>query len=343
MNKKNKRHNKSPAKIANNAVERSSEAGGAIGGTIAGGITGAGIGAATALATGGTATPLIKEGAKAGADLGANVGKEAGKVAGKGFGIDKKLQKVASDPITYIVDAGLKLVIDFLCPIPIVGEYAGDFFVKYKGQILFALLGISLMMCSFLSGSINNTFAENISELDSHISELPHELEGYQENGFQLTNNPNKSPLGGDCKDYSIITAYFYDPNYYQKFGRWHKALDIIPSQEYYSSNKAYQLTHEIVVFATMNGRTEFGIDDNGALIAKIVNGNSNLEVGYAHLKTSYVQTDDYVNAGDPIGIMGNTGLGTGVHLHYWIAKIKCEGCWPEAYDPYPQTFGWCS
>lgn len=341
MSKKDKKQ-KSPQQIADKTIEKGSEAVGAGGGAVAGGATGAGLGAITALATGGTATPLIKEGAKAGADLGANIGKEAGKMAGKGFKAEKKLRKVANDPINYIVDTGLKLVIDFLCPIPVVGEYAGDVVAKYKGQILFAFFGIFIMIFALISGSVTNAFSENFSEFDSQISELPEELEGYKEEGFKSAHYPSKSPLGGDCREYSIITAYFSDPNYYNKFGRWHKALDIIPSGAYYSNNKAYKLTGEIVMFATINGRTEFGVDDNGALIVKIINDTEDLEVGYAHLKTSYVKTDDYVNAGDPIGIMGDTGLGTGVHLHYWLATIECKGCWPEAYDPYPQTFGWC-
>ena len=41
----------------------------------------------------------------------------------------------------------------------------------------------------------------------------------------------------------------------------------------------------------------------------------------YAHLKTIDVKKEDTVTAGDIIGKSGNTGLGTGAHLHWEIRK----------------------
>lgn len=340
---------KIPNKIGDEAVEKGSEGAGAVAGAGTGALIGAGLGAVTALATGGTAAPLIKEGAKSGADFGTNIGKTLGKTAGKtateGVDIYKKIGKVAHDPISYLIDTSLKAIIDFVVPIPILGEYAGDFIAKYKGQILFAFFGIFIMMFSFIGGGITEAFSQDAQSYNSHISALPESLIEYKEEGIAPTDTPNKSPLGGNCKEFTTITSYFNDPNYYIKFGRWHKALDLVPSTTYYAKNKAYKLTSEIIVFSTMNGKTEFGIDKNGALIVKVINDSDTLEIGYAHLKTSFVKTGDYVNVGDPIGIMGNTGLSYGVHLHFWIATRvpNCASCWPEAIDPYPYIFGDCS
>lgn len=42
---------------------------------------------------------------------------------------------------------------------------------------------------------------------------------------------------------------------------------------------------------------------------------------GYWHLDQSFVQTGQAVTAGEPIGVVGNTGLSTGAHLH-WELRI---------------------
>jgi murein DD-endopeptidase MepM/ murein hydrolase activator NlpD len=42
---------------------------------------------------------------------------------------------------------------------------------------------------------------------------------------------------------------------------------------------------------------------------------------GYWHLTESFVQAGQHVTAGEPIGLVGNTGLSTGAHLH-WELRI---------------------
>lgn len=41
----------------------------------------------------------------------------------------------------------------------------------------------------------------------------------------------------------------------------------------------------------------------------------------YAHLNKALVKKDDKIKINQKIGLVGNTGLSTGFHLHYTILK----------------------
>ena len=43
--------------------------------------------------------------------------------------------------------------------------------------------------------------------------------------------------------------------------------------------------------------------------------------ISYCHLSRQYVQTGDFVRAGEPIGFSGSTGMSTGEHLHLTTKK----------------------
>lgn len=45
----------------------------------------------------------------------------------------------------------------------------------------------------------------------------------------------------------------------------------------------------------------------------------------YAHLRKRFVEAGTTVKAGDPIGIMGNTGNSTGEHLHLELREYKTQ------------------
>jgi murein DD-endopeptidase MepM/ murein hydrolase activator NlpD len=53
-------------------------------------------------------------------------------------------------------------------------------------------------------------------------------------------------------------------------------------------------------------------------LIIKHIDG---YESHYAHLDKNYVRRDDKVLQGDIIGLMGNSGRSSGIHLHYMVTK----------------------
>ena len=54
----------------------------------------------------------------------------------------------------------------------------------------------------------------------------------------------------------------------------------------------------------------------------------ANYTVSYCHLPEQYVKTNDYLHAGEPLGLTGNTGASTGEHLHLTTKK---DG---KAFDP---------
>ena len=47
----------------------------------------------------------------------------------------------------------------------------------------------------------------------------------------------------------------------------------------------------------------------------------ANYTVSYCHLSEQYVKTNDYLHAGEPLGLTGNTGASTGEHLHLTTKK----------------------
>lgn len=63
----------------------------------------------------------------------------------------------------------------------------------------------------------------------------------------------------------------------------------------------------------------------------------------YAHLDSFLVVQGDLVKQGDRIAYMGNTGTGTGVHLHFELHKGTYSygnGTYPTSFDPEPHVTG---
>ena len=54
----------------------------------------------------------------------------------------------------------------------------------------------------------------------------------------------------------------------------------------------------------------------------------ANYTVSYCHLSEQYVKPDDFLQAGEPLGLTGSTGASTGEHLHLTTKK---DG---KAFDP---------
>ncbi|MGN7327501.1 peptidoglycan DD-metalloendopeptidase family protein [Bacillus pumilus] len=58
-------------------------------------------------------------------------------------------------------------------------------------------------------------------------------------------------------------------------------------------------------------------------------------ETVYAHLHERFVKEGDHVEAGQPIGIIGNTGASRGTHLHFEVHRGQWSVSKEDAVDPF--------
>lgn len=90
-------------------------------------------------------------------------------------------------------------------------------------------------------------------------------------------------------------------------------------------------------VYATMSGQVAW-VGDNGPWGMLVVVENENYQTWFAHLSQIDVVEGQLVEAGDGIGLSGNTGNSSGPHLHYGIKYFQDEsdttGVWlnPEQF-----------
>ena len=102
------------------------------------------------------------------------------------------------------------------------------------------------------------------------------------------------------------VPGYLTSPYGYRKrFKRQHKGVDL-------------KLNIGDTVRAAFDGRvrlTKFEAKGYGNYI--VARHTNDLETVYGHLSKFLVNEGDYVKAGDPIALGGNTGRSTGPHLHF--------------------------
>ena len=98
-----------------------------------------------------------------------------------------------------------------------------------------------------------------------------------------------------------VTSRYGYRP----QFGRTHKGIDL---------RSAIGDT----VYSAFSGRVRLTRFDRGGYgFYVIVRHENGLETIYGHLSRFLVKPDQYVKAGQPIALSGNTGRSTGPHLHF--------------------------
>lgn len=102
--------------------------------------------------------------------------------------------------------------------------------------------------------------------------------------------------------------TYITSPyGYRRRFRRMHKGVDL-------------KVQIGDTIYAAFDGRVRIVRNQGrrkGYGLYVVIRHNNRLETVYGHLSKFLVQPDDYVKAGDPIALGGNTGRSTGPHLHF--------------------------
>jgi len=110
-----------------------------------------------------------------------------------------------------------------------------------------------------------------------------------------------------DLRDFCMPTpSRLITSNFGPRWGRSHKGLDI----------KVYIGD---TIRAAFGGKVRVVKNDGRRGYGKyiVIRHNNGLETYYGHLSKQLVNVDQVVNAGDVIGLGGNTGRSTGSHLHF--------------------------
>ena len=125
-------------------------------------------------------------------------------------------------------------------------------------------------------------------------------------NCYKDANVPNTKVL--DVRHYvmpikgNYVTSHY---GYRPQFGRTHKGVDL---------RSAIGDT----VHSAFSGRVRLTRFERGGYgFYVIVRHENGLETVYGHLSRFLVKPDQYVKAGQPIALSGNTGRSTGPHLHF--------------------------
>ncbi|MBQ6166691.1 MAG: peptidoglycan DD-metalloendopeptidase family protein [Muribaculaceae bacterium] len=125
-------------------------------------------------------------------------------------------------------------------------------------------------------------------------------------NCYKDANVPNTKVL--DVRHYVMPIKGNYVTSHYgwrPQFGRTHKGIDL-------------RAAVGDTVYSAFSGRVRLTRFERGGYgFYVIVRHENGLETVYGHLSRFLVKPDQYVKAGQPIALSGNTGRSTGPHLHF--------------------------
>jgi hypothetical protein len=234
-------------------------------------------------------------------------------------------RKVQKNPFGFISDLLVKVIVNFVVPIPLAGELATALKAPILGFLAtIAILGVFMLITIgtivFSPALVSSAFLNNLLSLPANTMHIPVGV-------FTQTSIPMQIPLGGKGFEFANITAGFKDPSYFLQFGKVHFGIDLVPNDAYYSNSQAYKDTHKVIVYATHSGKMTYYVDEYGSETVEIVNDDSSLKSIYMHMKEVYVKTGETAQAGTPLGEMGKTGFATAEHVHYEI-RIKDGTNW---------------
>jgi len=125
-------------------------------------------------------------------------------------------------------------------------------------------------------------------------------------NAYQDANIPSTKVI--DVSRYAmpvnnnVVTSHY---GYRKQFGRMHRGVDL-------------KASIGDTVYAAFTGKVRLAkFERNGYGFYVVVRHDNGLETVYGHLSKFLVRPNQYVKAGTPIALSGNTGRSTGPHLHF--------------------------
>lgn len=121
---------------------------------------------------------------------------------------------------------------------------------------------------------------------------------------------------------FRITQKFGVNPQEYKKYGLTaHNGTDISPFIRGMSAPIVYA-PHDGWVTRKNEGGTGYG---KYVMIVSDPYGKDKMQrrSDLAHLETFWVQDGQFVNQGDAVGVMGNTGNSTGLHLHWTYKNMK--------------------
>ncbi len=227
-------------------------------------------------------------------------------------------KKFTNDPFGFIFDAIVTIVVNLVIPIPLAGVAISALRAPILGFLasliilmIFMLIAVGVMLFSpiLIPSQVIQNITSIFQENSLHIA---------PDTSFLPTSIPKQNPFGGPGMSFTNVTAGFFDPSYFKRFGINHTGLDLVPTDEYFKESKTWQETHKVVIFATINGTARTYTDQYGGETVEITNNDNSLKVIYIHFSTTLAKPGQ-ISPGTPVGIMGETGFATGEHVHYEI------------------------
>ena len=165
------------------------------------------------------------------------------------------------------------------------------------------LLTISLSLINFIGIFSQTTLTHPATELYKHswVTTGAHPYKDFEFTNNEYIINILEYSMPANSK---IITSNY---GYRKSFKRMHRGIDI----------KVYIGD---TIYAAFNGQVRVVKNDpNGYGNYVVIRHYNGFETIYGHMSKQLVGTNDFVQAGDPIGLGGNTGRSTGSHLHFEV------------------------
>jgi len=170
-------------------------------------------------------------------------------------------------------------------------------------------------MYSDLSGFSNSNIlmetAEKLDRLKNKIvvqsKSYDHLLDLVKQKSQMLASIPAIQPIDNKQLD-RIASGFGYRIHPIYKVGKMHTGLD-------------FTAPTGTPIYVTGDGVVKEILSNGGYGLHVIVNHGFGFETLYAHMSKTLVRVGQKVSRGEKIGLVGNTGLSSGPHLHYEVIK----------------------